>query len=135
MRNVDQIAREDYGCMVKRTSEKNAYYYFVGQNGWDIRNCKGEKLCVEIGECINPGGPHSLPDLWLKNGYISERLDSWWSVDTYVTNEDDECYGAYNPQHRYDGKRCVLNFKWVLPATRENFKKIMDEVIRQWLHR
>ena len=133
MRNVDQIAREDYGCMVKRTSESGAYYYFVDERGFDIRNSRGEKLCVEIEECYNNGGPHSLPELWLKYGYIYKQLDSWWSISTYVTDKDNQCWGKYNPQHKKDGKRYVLNFKWVLPASRENFKKIIEEVKRQWM--
>ena len=125
---------QDLGFMVKRTCDANAFFYLVDANGFDVRNGKGEKLCVEIGECINPGGPNALPELWLRHGWIKERLASWWSIDTYVTDSKNRCFMAYNPQTTINGRRSLLNFNWVLAATPANFRRILEEVKRQFFN-
>lgn len=133
MVKVDEIAKS-LGFMVKRTCENNAFYYLVDEKGFDKRNLKGEKLCVEIGICRNPGGKDSLPYLWYKKGYTKDLMTDWWSVQTYVTNQEGECYCAYDPtiKRSEDGKRFEINFDWHLAATTENFKKIVKEILRRF---
>lgn len=134
MKKIDNIAQE-LGFIVKRTCDKCAYYYLSDADGFDIRNSKGEKLCVEIEENINPGGAHALPEMWLNKGYIKERLQSWWGVATYVTDKSNDTYGGrYNPLcGKYNG-RPGINFGWVLAATPENFRRIMEEIKRIFLN-
>lgn len=135
-KTVDDIAKS-LGFMVKRTSDCNAFYYLVDEQGFDLRNAKGEKLCVEIGRTDFYGNSKdSLPALWYKNGYTNEIMQNWWNVQTYVTDKDGECYGAYNPTIKPApaAKRFVINFDWHLSATEENFRKLIEEVKRQFLN-
>lgn len=133
MNKIDEIAKS-LGFMVKRTCEFNAYYYLVDENGFDKYNGMGEKICIEIGLCVNPGGKNSLPSLWHKKGFTKEVIHDWWSVQTYVTNRKGECYRAYDPtiKKSWDKKRWEINFDWHLAATPENFKKLLEEILRRF---
>lgn len=134
MVKIDEIAKS-LGFMVKRTCEFNAFYYLVDENGFDKYNEKGEKICIEIGFSHDFGvSKNSLPMIWFKKGYTKEIMTNWWSVQTYVTNKKGECYGAYDPtiKRSEDGKRFVINFDWHLAATEENFKKLLEEILRQF---
>lgn len=95
-------------------------------------NSKGEEIVVEFVRCTNPGGNNSLPYLWKKNGFIDRILESWWSIQVYVTDSVGRCRGSYNPTSKLseDGKRMIINFDWMLEATEENAKKLFDEVER-----
>jgi hypothetical protein len=133
MNKLDEIAK-GLGFMAKRTCEFNAFYYLVDENGFDVRNAKGEKLCVEICFCYNDSkSPNSLPVIWHKKGYTKEIITEWWSVQTYVTNEEGTCYRAYDPTIKptFD-RRFEIDFDWHLSATPENFKKLLEEVLRRF---
>ena len=133
MVKVDEIAKS-LGFMVKRTCEFNAYYYLVDENGFDKYNGMGEKICIEIGCCVDPGGKNSLPALWFKRGSTKEIMKDWWSVQTYVYNRKGDCYMAYNPtvkRSRYK-TRFEINFDWHLRATPENFRKLLEEILRRF---
>ena len=116
------------------TWRKRNYYYYRDETGQDIKNDKGEHIIIEVSHCDDPGGRGSLPALWQKNGYTSERLATYWSVDTYVYNEAGDCYRAYNPQEKLsdDRKRYVINFKWMFTATEANFEKLLKETLRRF---
>lgn len=132
MKRVDLIAKE-LGFGVKRTSDFNAYYYYEDENGFNKANSKGETLIVEISECYNDcKSKHSLPVIWYNKGYTKELIPNWWSVETYVTDKEGRCYGAYNPTHKpsEDKKRFVINFDWHLSATEDNFRKLLTEILR-----
>lgn len=133
MNKIDEIAKS-LGFMVKRTCEFNAYYYLVDEKGFDKYNSNGERLCVEIGLCVNPGGKNSLPYLWHENGFTKEVMQNWWNVQTYVTNRKGESFHAYNPttKKRFDGKGIEINFDWHLSGTPENFKKLLEEILRRF---
>lgn len=134
---IDKIAKQK-GFAIKRTCDSNAYYYLMDETreGYYKYNAKGERLCVEIGIGQNylPNSKLSLPYLWYKNGHTKEILQSWWEVQTYVTNADGVCYRAYDPtiQKSSDGKRFEINFDWMLDATKENFEKILDEILKSF---
>lgn len=100
---------------------------------FEERNAKDEEILVEFSRCTNPGGKNSLPYLWKKNGFINRILENWWGVQVYVTDSDGKCRGAYDPTSKLseDGKRMVINFGWMLEATEENAKKILEEIERQ----
>lgn len=97
-------------------------------------NAKGEKIQLEITKCKNPGGAHSLPYLWKKAGYIDRVLETYWSINTYATEDggNGTCWGRYNPQTKLseDKKRQVINFVWMFEATEENRLKLIAEVER-----
>ena len=98
------------------------------------RNSKDEKLVIGITFCCG-NGKNSLPYLWYQNGYTSHLLSEYWSVDTYVYNTDGDCYRAYNPQEKFNSSRTqmILDFNWMLEATADNLKKLLDEIVRRFL--
>lgn len=110
---------------VVRQSGKTTLYSFTD------RNAKGEKIQFELTPCSNPGGKNSLPYLWKKHGFIDRVLETWWSLQVYVTDKEG-CWGCYNPTEKLsdDGTRKVINFDWMLEATEENKQKLIDEVFR-----
>lgn len=115
---------------------------------------KGEEVVVEITKVEhNTKSDTSLPRLWLKYGYTDRLIDKFWSVQTYVTEEDGSCYIRYNPQNttkvetvkescynklkgKYETKetkkyRNVINFEWLIEPTEENKIKLLEEVERR----
>ena len=95
-------------------------------------NAKGEKITVELSKCENCDSKNSLPNLWFKHGYTDQILETYWSVETYVTDTEGNCWEQYNPQTKIseDGKRLVINFDWMFEATEENKEKLLNEVYR-----
>ena len=65
--------------------------------------------------------------MWKRKGFIDKEPETWWGVQTYVTDRQGRCSGKYNPTTK-DGK---LNFEWLLEATEENRQKIIDEIYRR----
>lgn len=95
-------------------------------------NVKGEKLVIELSKCTNWGGSNALPVLWNKHGYMDRVLETYWSIQTYVTDTEGRGWGAYNPQSKRskDGKRAVINFDWMFEGTEDNREKLIDETFR-----
>lgn len=91
------------------------------------RNALGEEIAVEFHKNENTHGKHSLPTMWKRKGFIDKEPETWWGVQTYVTDLQGRCSGKYNPTTK-DGK---LNFEWLLEATEENQQKIIDEIYRR----
>ena len=122
---------------IKKYGEFTESYKFEGTNSL------GESLEIDITLCTDPGGKKSLPALWHKARYTSKRLLTWWSVTTYVTSPDGCCRRDYNPQtvvkekmhnNRIIGCQPCINFTWLLEATEENKKKLLNEVERRFLN-
>ena len=111
---------------VEQSAEKVWWYKFTEQNA------KGETFTIELSKRTNCGGSHALPVLWHKNGMIDRVLETYWSIETYATDTEGNCYGRYNPQHKLseDGKRAVINFNWMFETTEENKEKLLNEVFR-----
>ena len=93
------------------------------------KNAKQETMTIEIVHCENPGGKNSLPYLWYKNGWTDKVMETYIGCHTYVYDSENGCYGGYNVTEKYDGKRNVINFDWLLEDTEENRKKIIDACI------
>ena len=93
------------------------------------KNAKQETMTIEIVHCENPGGKNSLPYLWYKNGWTDKVMETYISCNTYVYDSENGCYGGYNVTEKYDGKRNVINFDWLLEDTEENRKKIIEACI------
>lgn len=94
------------------------------------RNAKDETMIIELVHCTNPGGKNSLPYMWYKNGYTDKIMETWLGCHTYVTDSEGNCYGGYDVTSRYDGKRNVINFDWLLEDTDDNMKRIIGECIK-----
>ena len=92
-------------------------------------NAKKERMTIKIVHCTNPGGSNSLPYAWHKNGWTDKIMETWIGCDTYVHDSEGNCYGGYNVTSKYDGKRNVINFDWMLEDTRENMIKIVEACI------
>ena len=93
------------------------------------KNAKQETMTIEIVHCENPGGKNSLPYLWYKEGLTDKVMETYIGCNTYVYDSENGCYGGYNVTEKYDGKRNVINFDWLLEDTEENRKKIIDACI------
>ena len=74
---------------------------------------------------------HDLMNLWQKHGYITEKLTSHISIETYYTDEAG-CWGKYNITEKTsdDGKRRVINFDYLREATPENELELVAECIK-----
>lgn len=62
------------------------------------RNALGEEIIVEFRKNENTHGKHSLPAMWKRKGFIDKEPETWWGVQTYVTDRQDRCSGKYNPK-------------------------------------
>lgn len=93
---------------------------------------RGERIGVEFTACTNDGSKYSLPNIWHKAGYTAAPLPSYWCVNVYATDSAG-CWERYNPTTKLheSGKRLVLDFDWMLPATPPNRHKILAEIIRR----
>ena len=107
--------------------------YEIEENGRWInvlgKNAKQETMVIEIVHCNNPGGNNSLPYLWYKKGWTNKVMETYIGCNTYVYDSEGGCYGGYNVTEKYDGKRNVINFDWLLEDTEENRKKIIEACI------
>lgn len=92
-------------------SPRRTFYTFEGLTP------RGERLQVEFSAHINDGSKH---------GYTAAPLPSYWCVYTYVYDERG-CWERYNPTTKLheSGKRLVIDFDWMLPATPANRHKIL----------
>ena len=94
------------------------------------KNVKQETMTIELIHCENPGGNNSLPYLWHKEGWTDKVMETYISCNTYVHDSEGGCYGRYNVTEKYNGKRNVINFDWLLEDTEENRKKIIEACIK-----
>ncbi len=91
-------------------------------------NAKGEKVVIEFCKCTNPGGNNAIPVLWEKHGYIDRVLETYWSIQTYVTDTEGRSFMRYNPQVKSGTYK--TDFNWMFEATEENKEKLIDEIYR-----
>lgn len=108
------------------------------------KNNLNEEIIVELMkiEC-DLKDKNDLMNLWVKNGNIKNPLKNYWYIDSYVIKDQKECRMKYNPfcyvyEEYYKGKcissKLLIDFDWVLEATEENKKKILDEIERNFLN-
>ena len=103
---------------------KNIWRYtFVDKNN------KGESLVVVLDRLITDmEDKKSLPNLWKKEGYIEEVKPTYWNIETYAEDTENNCFMGYNPQIKAEDKRRVINFEWMLEGTEENRQKILRQI-------
>ena len=127
---VEQIARE-MGFTPSRYCP-STLFFLRDKNGEAVRNSKGEALTVSISPSY-PMGLNDMPAMWHRKGYIDRVLSSYWSVDVEASCKE---YSAmkYNPTEKPDPerRRMVIDFDWMLEATAENFRRIMEEILRRF---
>lgn len=127
---VEQIARE-MGFTPSRYCP-STLFFLRDKNGEAVRNSKGEALTVSISPSY-PMGLNDMPGMWYRKGYIDRVLSSYWSVDVEASCKE---YSAmkYNPTEKPDPerRRMVIDFDWMLEATAENFRRIMEEILRRF---
>ena len=85
----------------------------------------GGGLIVDVTK-VTPDNSYkgSLPNMWLKSGYIDRLLPDYWWIDTYAYDDKGGCWGLFNPQIK--GKR--INFDYMLEATEENLELLLKAV-------
>lgn len=78
---------------------------------------------------------NSLPNLWYASKLTDKVLDTYLSLQTYLTNKDNNCVGKYNVQvinggfdERLNKVIRIINFNNVLEATDENINILVDKV-------
>lgn len=67
---------------------------------------------------------------WVKQGRVSEWLDSTWDCSVFVYGDDGSVRGMYNPTVIRGEHGRLINFAWLLEATPENADLIVRDVIR-----
>lgn len=127
---VEQIARE-MGFTPSRYCPRTLFF-LRDKNGEAERNSRGEALTVSISPSY-PMGLNDMPGMWYRKGYIDRVLSSYWSVGVEAHCQE---YSAmkYNPTEKPDPerRRMVIDFDWMLEATAENFRRIMEEILRRF---
>lgn len=91
-------------------------------------SAEGEKIVVTLSRGTDSSVKNSLPALWVKHGFAKSRLPDWWNVEVVAISPDGTERRRYNPQTT---KAHKINFAWMLPATEENARKILDEIARR----
>lgn len=90
---------------------------------------KGERVSVWATKInLDYKDKHSIARAWIKAGFITEKIPSYWSVENFVTLPNGDCYNRYNPQIKFEDGRHKINFNYILPATEENLAAILDKV-------
>lgn len=93
-------------------------------------NRKGERVSVWATRInVDYKGRASIAKAWLRAGFITEKIPSYWSIENFITLPNGDCYNRYNPQIRFEDGRHKINFDYILPATEENLAIILDEII------
>lgn len=111
--------------MINKKIKKTSYTPF--RRMYEFISKKGERVVVEISEThCNPKDKKCLPNLWVKHGYVKKAIYDYLSCQVYVYSEIG-CIGDYNPTVTKEHK---INFKWLLPVSKANEEKIVNEVYR-----
>lgn len=102
------------------------------------RNAKNEQIEIELtysGD-FSATEKSSLPYLWKKQGYTKKFLPNYWTVRVYAINSDGNTREFYNPTIKLKREprecglynRIVIDFDFMMTATDENKKRIIDEI-------
>lgn len=68
---------------------------------------------------------------WVKCGYLARPLETFLGAQTYLKLEDGtQLTDVFNPT--VDLERFEANFDWMLEATEENERLILDEIGRRY---
>ena len=67
--------------------------------------------------------------MWVKNGCVKEFLTRTLNVKTYCFDKKDVWLEKYNPQIIENTNQ--LNFEYMLEATEENERLLLNEVVKR----
>lgn len=97
---------------------------------YETKTKNGNKLIIEISTTEHDKNSiHSLMRMWVKNGDVKDFLTRTLNVKTYYYDEKQVCLEKYNPQIINNTKQ--LNFEYVLEATEENERLLLNEVVKR----
>ncbi len=125
---TEELANElahTFGMSYERRADVRYLFTF------NEKNDKGESIAVELCYCEDIKDKKSLPKEWHRLGWTSEVLADYWGISVYATDTDGNCMGYYNPQHKNNGKRNVIDFQYMMRATRANAVKLFGEIKRR----
>lgn len=116
--------------MMSETRERITFLELNGKGKSTPKvNKKGETIVVELTNVFpDNSSKSSLPVLWKNHGYTKELLNSYISVDVYVTDKKGNCWGKYNPQIVKGQNK--INFDYMLEVSRPNRSKILDAITK-----
>ena len=94
----------------------------------------GCRITIDFTKTVtDKNNPDSDAIRWVRQGLLDHVLDSYWWVETTNSNDDgilldgdEPSIVSYNPVLHANRD---IDFKWILPATEENFRAILDEII------
>lgn len=123
--------------------QKSKDYIIEARNGgrsysvvFNQKNRKGDSLEMIIEHADTaPELKNGAGRTWKRLGYTKSVIKEFWSVLTYATDKNGECWGRYNPQHKLseDKKRLVLNFDYVLDGcTAENMETLIKATAKKF---
>lgn len=126
--NFDRATKRRYSI---ETVAPNRFYLTFAE-----RNSRGEQITIGFTACkTNPESRADLAAAWHRAGSTPAPLASYWIIETYATDEEGFCHGYYNPQHKLGGDAkapaMLINFDFMLPATKQSAAKILREVERR----
>ena len=126
--NFDRATKRKYSI---ETVAPNRFYLTFAE-----RNSRGEQITIGFTACkTHPESRADLAAAWHRAGSTPAPLASYWSIETYATDEEGFCHGYYNPQHKLGGDAKaparLINFDFMLPATEQSAAKILREVERR----
>lgn len=116
----------------------------VANNRYQIsfKSANNMPIIVELAKVETPAKltKSDLMYAWVKNQWLAKPLATWWNIQVYAYDEKGYCWGWYNPQEidykrtsKTTGKvienRMRICFDWMLEATEQNAKKILDEIV------
>lgn len=90
------------------------------------------RLQVDICVTEHDRGRASLMGMWVRRGLLPAHVDRTLSVSTYYTDDAGRCWGMFNPTERPGGHGHVVDFDWVLEATPDNERRLLEEIDRRY---
>jgi hypothetical protein len=92
----------------------------------------GESFIIDVTRIETTTAKNDIMRIWEKAGYIKKVLPSRIHIDTYYTDTEGRCWSYYNitVKRSEDGTRRVIDFDYLLEATSENEKYLVDQCIR-----
>lgn len=97
---------------------------------YETKTKNGNNLVIEISTTEHDKNfIHSLMRMWVKNGCVKEFLTRTLNVKTYCFDKKDVWLEKYNPQIIENTNQ--LNFEYMLEATEENERLLLNEVVKR----
>lgn len=90
----------------------------------------GKDLTVEVTEVTYDRSANSLMTLWVKKGLMPRFIDRALCVQVYYDDGEGGCLDMFNPQRKRG--RCEIEFSWMLEATPENERRLLEEIERRY---